>query len=65
MKKPQTSQGWVNGGFVIEPIFEFIEDNSTILEEGPLEALVEKGQLAAYRHEGFGIAWILLETKTY
>ncbi len=45
----------INGGFfVLEPsIFELIEDDDTVWEEGPLQALVSAGELSVYRHDGF------------
>jgi glucose-1-phosphate cytidylyltransferase len=54
-EKPQTGEGWINGGFfVFEPaLFDYLEDDSTILEEGPLAKLAEAGELAAFRHHGF------------
>lgn len=54
-EKPQTGEGWINGGFfVFEPeIFDHLEDDQTVLERKPLEALARTGQLAAYKHEGF------------
>ena len=61
-EKPQTTQGWINGGyFVIEPEFiDLIEDDFTILEKTPLEQAAERGELMAYRHEGF---WKCMDTK--
>jgi len=54
-EKPQTGTGWINGGFFIfEPsIFEYLSDDQTILERGPLEKLAADGQLMAFCHEGF------------
>jgi glucose-1-phosphate cytidylyltransferase len=54
-EKPQTGEGWINGGyFVFEPqVLDFLSDDSTILEREPLERLVAQDQLRAYRHEGF------------
>ena len=54
-EKPQTGEGWINGGFfVFEPgVFQYLKDDKTILERGPLERLAADGQLVAYRHEGF------------
>lgn len=54
-EKPQTHEGWINGGFfVFEPgIFDYLEDDSTILERSPMEKLAAARQLVAYRHEGF------------
>lgn len=53
-EKPQTGEGWINGGFfVFEPeIKEFIEGDYQ-LEREPLEKLANEGQLMAYRHDGF------------
>jgi glucose-1-phosphate cytidylyltransferase len=54
-EKPQTGEGWINGGFfVFEPrVFEYLDADDTILEREPLERLAVDGQLMAYRHEGF------------
>lgn len=54
-EKPQTGEGWINGGFfVFEPaLFDYIADDMTSLEQGPLERLAAEGQLMAFRHEGF------------
>ena len=54
-EKPQTDVGWINGGFfVFEPgMYDYLEDDATILERRPLERLARDGQLMAYRHEGF------------
>ena len=61
-EKPQTGQGWINGGYlVVEPgFFDFIEGDSTILEQKPLELAAQNGELMAYRHEGF---WHCMDTK--
>src|SRR5207249_1615299 len=54
-EKPQTGEGWINGGFfVFEPgVFDYIRDDSTVLEREPLERLANDGELMAYRHFGF------------
>ena len=54
-EKPQTREGWINGGFfVFEPeIFNYLEDENTVLERDPMEQLAAAGQLCAFRHEGF------------
>ena len=53
-EKPQTSQGWINGGFfVFEPgIFDYLDETNS-LERRPLERLAAEGQLMAFSHEGF------------
>lgn len=55
LEKPQAEAGWINGGFfVFEPEFlEYLDDDTTILERKPLEALAENDQLMAFRHDGF------------
>ena len=54
-EKPQTTEGWINGGFfVFEPgIFEYLEGDDTALERAPLRRLATEGELLAFRHEGF------------
>ena len=54
-EKPQTHEGWINGGFfVFEPqVFDYLKDDATILERDPMERLAAEGQLMAYQHEGF------------
>ena len=61
-EKPQTAQGWINGGyFVIEPgFFDLIDGDETILEKEPLEHAAAMGEMMAYRHEGF---WACIDTK--
>ncbi len=60
-EKPQSSQGWINGGFfVFEPeIFKFIDDDQSVLEKSPLERISAEGQLQAYKYEGF---WQCMDT---
>jgi glucose-1-phosphate cytidylyltransferase len=60
-EKPQTGEGWINGGFfVLEPgIFEYIRGDSTPWEREPLERLAKDGELMAYRHTGF---WQCMDT---
>lgn len=67
-EKPQTQDGWINGGFfVFEPeIFKYIEEgDETILERRPLERLAEEGQLMAFKHEGFWQCMDTLRDKQY
>jgi len=61
-EKSKLDEGWINGGFfVMEPEFlKFIENDNTYLEREPLEAATKKGQLIAFRHEGF---WQCMDTK--
>ena len=61
-EKPQTTQGWINGGyFVVEPeFFNLIDGDSQMLEREPLERAVLAGELMAYKHQGF---WHCMDTK--
>jgi len=60
-EKPQAGEGWINGGFfVFEPgIFNYLENDTTILEQAPLENLSKNGQLMAYEHPGY---WQCMDT---
>tara|TARA_B110000438_G_scaffold278492_1_gene302111 strand:- start:1787 stop:2479 length:693 start_codon:yes stop_codon:yes gene_type:complete len=61
-EKSKIDENWVNGGFfVIEPeFFKYIRNDSTVLEQKPLENVAKKKQLAAFKHEGF---WQCMDTK--
>lgn len=61
-EKPQTEQGWVNGGFfVIQPeFFDLIEGDTTVLEREPLEQAAAMGELMAFQHDGY---WQCMDTK--
>ena len=54
-EKPQTGEGWINGGFfVFEPgVFDYLGGDDTMLEREPLERLASAQQLMAFRHPGF------------
>jgi glucose-1-phosphate cytidylyltransferase len=54
-EKPQTGEGWINGGFfVFEPaVFDYLNGDDSILERDPLEQLAQDRQLMAFRHRGF------------
>ncbi|MBY4641606.1 glucose-1-phosphate cytidylyltransferase [Gluconacetobacter entanii] len=53
--------GYVNGGFfVLSPsVFDYLEDDETVFERGPLERLANDGQLMALKHDGF---WHSMDT---
>jgi glucose-1-phosphate cytidylyltransferase len=54
-EKPQTGEGWINGGFFVldRRTIDYIDEDATIWERGPLERLARDGELMAFRHEGF------------
>jgi glucose-1-phosphate cytidylyltransferase len=53
---------WINGGFfVFEPgIFDYLQDDLTVLEKTPLETLAKEKKLAAFKHNGF---WYPMDTQ--
>jgi glucose-1-phosphate cytidylyltransferase len=66
-EKPLGDGGWVNGGFfVMQPeVFNYIENDQTVLENEPLSRLAEDGQLLAYKHTGFWHPMDTLRDKNY
>ncbi len=61
-EKDKVDEGWINGGFfVMEPKFlNYIKNDKTFLEKEPLENIGKKGQLMAFKHNGF---WQCMDTK--
>lgn len=66
-EKRREDGGWVNGGFMVfEPeIFDYLEDDSTVLERAPLERLAAEGKLGAYQYDGFWQCMDTLRDKQY
>lgn len=60
-EKPQSGEASINGGFFVfsKEIFDYLEDDKTILESFPMERLVDDSQLMAYEHNGF---WQCMDT---
>ena len=54
-EKPQSEEGWINGGyFVFEPGFiDFLSVESQPLEHEPLGKLAQNQELMAFQHFGF------------
>ncbi len=52
----------INGGFMImnQEVFDYLQDDRTVLEKEPLENLAKDGQLMAYPHNGF---WKCMDTQ--
>ncbi len=63
-EKSQLSEGWINGGFfVCNPnLLDFVHSENEMLEREPIERLVNKGQLMAYKHDGF---WQCMDTAKH
>ncbi|MEE4186671.1 MAG: glucose-1-phosphate cytidylyltransferase [Gammaproteobacteria bacterium] len=54
-EKPQGDGGWINGGyFVLSPkVGDYIEGDTTVWEQEPMERLAAENQLSVYFHDGF------------
>lgn len=54
-EKPEGDGDWINGGFfVLSPrVLDYISDDQTLWEQGPMQQLAHDGQLSAFRHHGF------------
>jgi glucose-1-phosphate cytidylyltransferase len=60
-EKPMGESGRINGGFfVLSPrVLQYLKDDTTVWEQGPLASLAAQGELMAYEHEGF---WLPMDT---
>ena len=60
-EKPESGEGWINGGFfVLSPdVLDFIESDDTSFELRPIERLSREGQLLGFRHHGY---WSCMDT---
>ena len=60
MRASQESEIWINGGYFIfrKEIFDYIQDGDELVVE-PFKRLIERGDLMAYRYEGF---WRAMDT---
>ena len=60
-EKIQMKNNWINGGFFVfnSKIFKFISGDKTMLEREPFQNLSKKGQLIAFKHNGF---WQCMDT---
>ena len=66
-EKPQVGEGWINGGFFVlePPVLDLIAGDETLWELEPLETLAGRGELMAFRHEGFWQPMDTLRDKRY
>jgi len=66
-EKPQTGEGWINGGFFVleRAVLDLIAGDDTLWELEPLETLAARGELMAFRHEGFWQPMDTLRDKRY
>ena len=60
-EKKDEDGSMINGGYmVLEPeVFNYIEGDQTVFEKESLENLAQKGELSAYKHDGF---WKCMDT---
>ena len=61
-EKPKGDGAWINGGFMVmnPEIFDYLEDDTTIFEQGPMQRLATEGQLMSFYHDGF---WQCMDTQ--
>ena len=66
-EKPQSGEGWINGGFFVlnGKAIDYINNDDTAWEKEPLESLSQEGQMMGYRHYGFWSCMDTLREKNY
>lgn len=66
-EKPKGDRGYVSGGFfVFEPeFFDYLKDDTNIMEQEPLMNLSRDKNLTAYRHSGFWQSMDTIHDKVY
>ena len=66
-EKPQSGEGWINGGFFVldASAIEYVGGDETIWEREAVEKLAHDGQLSGYRHYGFWSCMDTLKEKNY
>lgn len=64
-EKPGGEGGWINGGFfILSPeALDEIHNDAWMFEREPMESLTAKGQVHAFRHNGFWLAMDTLRDK--
>ena len=66
-EKHSGESSWIKGRFfVFEPeIFDYLDDDMTVLEKFPLETLAKENKLTAFKHTGFWYPMDTLREKKY
>ena len=61
-EKPLDSTGRINGGFFVlkKEFIKLIDDDATVLEQTPMINAANKGEMMAFKHDGF---WQCMDTK--
>ena len=67
VEKPRGDGALINGGFFVvnKKGLDFIDGDSTVWEQEPLNNFANKGELMAYKHEGFWQPMDTLRDKNY
>jgi len=67
VEKPRGDGALINGGFFVlnSSVIDQIEGDSTIWEQEPLNNLANKGELMAFKHDGFWQPMDTLRDKNY
>jgi glucose-1-phosphate cytidylyltransferase len=67
MEKPKGDGAMVNGGFfVLSPrVLDYLENDTTVWEQQPLQRLASEGELMAFEHHGFWQPMDTLRDKIY
>ena len=66
-EKPESSDGWINGGyFILNPkVIDYVDNDDTIWERNPVQKLAADGELMAFQHNGFWSCMDTLKEKNY
>jgi glucose-1-phosphate cytidylyltransferase len=66
-EKPETSDGWINGGyFVLSPkVIDYVDGDETVWERNPVQKLAADGEFMAFQHSGFWSCMDTLKEKNY
>jgi glucose-1-phosphate cytidylyltransferase len=66
-EKPQTGEGWINGGYMVleRRVLDYIDHDDIYFQKEPMERLAADGQLMAFRHEAFWQCMDTLRDKVY
>ena len=61
-EKDEMDGAVINGGFMVcnKQLFDYLEDDDTVLEKEPMRLLAAKGELKSFYHDGF---WQCMDTK--
>jgi glucose-1-phosphate cytidylyltransferase len=66
-EKPESGEGWINGGFFVlnRKVLDYIEGDQVAWERQPVERLTRDGHMMGYRHYGFWSCMDTLKEKQY